>query len=558
MANYKPQSPLVMNGEGIFPLTTYDQIIMPDGSRWNGSSDSSGATVTLNGNSVSNANFYAPTSAGTSGQVLKSNGSGEPSWEMLDHEDVGAAPAALMEYTPLGGRDNFINNLLLIDLNNPDAPCNQSSVIATEDASTLINSPITTGAFYAYREVMFIDNPTGGQPKCTVRLTQAYPHGGDIWVNVYDPNFGYWIGWENFKSSDNFAPAGYGLGQTIPRRVGSLDEITAAGYYAVWLDTANGDPMTGNAVFTAITDERYNNVHIQSKLGGGYIHRDKWDGVWQPWEWVNPPMAIGVEYRTTERVDGKPVYKKNIDGMIHYRLDGETEYKPLKESLSVNSLYDAKYCTTTEEVDGLLEADILKYSIVKDSATSLNNDGVLLTMGMTSPMWGAQLWLDDGSSAAQMAIRNKNATGWNSWAKVLTENNWTEYAAPKSHEHSASSITSGTLPVERGGTGSTTTAGARYSLGAPYSYHIGENNRPGYDGVYYGWAMTNHIATPTSANSYGDAYYMLLSSDGILRVGTQLNQATSITWSKLYGEKNIVYSSTQPTGTKGMIWLKPV
>ena len=30
-------------------------------------------------------------------------------------------------------------------------------------------------------------------------------------------------------------------------------------------------------------------------------------------EWVNPPMYIGVEYRTTERYDGKPVYVKLVD-----------------------------------------------------------------------------------------------------------------------------------------------------------------------------------------------------------------------------------------------------
>lgn len=33
-------------------------------------------------------------------------------------------------------------------------------------------------------------------------------------------------------------------------------------------------------------------------------------GNWQPWEWVNPPMTLGVEFRTTERYLGKPVYKK--------------------------------------------------------------------------------------------------------------------------------------------------------------------------------------------------------------------------------------------------------
>ena len=30
-------------------------------------------------------------------------------------------------------------------------------------------------------------------------------------------------------------------------------------------------------------------------------------------EWLNPPMALGIEYRTTERYLGKPVYVKAID-----------------------------------------------------------------------------------------------------------------------------------------------------------------------------------------------------------------------------------------------------
>lgn len=34
---------------------------------------------------------------------------------------------------------------------------------------------------------------------------------------------------------------------------------------------------------------------------------------WQPFEWEHPPMQIGVEYRTTERDNRKPVYKKAIN-----------------------------------------------------------------------------------------------------------------------------------------------------------------------------------------------------------------------------------------------------
>ena len=36
------------------------------------------------------------------------------------------------------------------------------------------------------------------------------------------------------------------------------------------------------------------------------------DNVCTPLEWVNPPMAMGEEYRTTERLDGKPVYIKYV------------------------------------------------------------------------------------------------------------------------------------------------------------------------------------------------------------------------------------------------------
>lgn len=33
---------------------------------------------------------------------------------------------------------------------------------------------------------------------------------------------------------------------------------------------------------------------------------------WSEWEWVNPPMIVGTEYRTTKRHDGKVVYTKLV------------------------------------------------------------------------------------------------------------------------------------------------------------------------------------------------------------------------------------------------------
>lgn len=37
------------------------------------------------------------------------------------------------------------------------------------------------------------------------------------------------------------------------------------------------------------------------------------NNVWHSWDWVNPPMHVGGEYRTTERHHGKVVYTMNID-----------------------------------------------------------------------------------------------------------------------------------------------------------------------------------------------------------------------------------------------------
>lgn len=34
---------------------------------------------------------------------------------------------------------------------------------------------------------------------------------------------------------------------------------------------------------------------------------------WSEWEWLNPPMNSGIEYRTTERYMGKPVYAKCVN-----------------------------------------------------------------------------------------------------------------------------------------------------------------------------------------------------------------------------------------------------
>lgn len=57
-------------------------------------------------------------------------------------------------------------------------------------------------------------------------------------------------------------------------------------------------------------------VNVLEGSNDGVYHASKkrlLNGTWLPWEYDNPPLALGVEYRTTERYAGKPVYVKAVD-----------------------------------------------------------------------------------------------------------------------------------------------------------------------------------------------------------------------------------------------------
>lgn len=60
---------------------------------------------------------------------------------------------------------------------------------------------------------------------------------------------------------------------------------------------ASGSSLTSEIV---IVGYLYNGHELRVNIDG--------NGNWQPWEWVNPPMQLGIEYRTTERYLDKPVY----------------------------------------------------------------------------------------------------------------------------------------------------------------------------------------------------------------------------------------------------------
>lgn len=136
-------------------------------------------------------------------------------------------------------------------------------------------------------------------------------------MQIREMNNGTWSEWTDISPSA-FAPAGYGLGERAKLVTNTdLNNYTKGGCYA-WEGSATNEPFlwgymevipfsTGEGAWQIATC-------LMGNMLGCVAQRvcHSW-GTWEPWEWVNPPMNLGVEYRTTERCEGKPVYAKRIN-----------------------------------------------------------------------------------------------------------------------------------------------------------------------------------------------------------------------------------------------------
>ena len=123
----------------------------------------------------------------------------------------------------------------------------------------------------------------------------------------------------------NKVPAGFGLGgQSKELTSGDdLNTIWENGWYR-WGSSSpqNAPKMTSDVGGARYIFARVANYDSQNVLqeywslnqgAQNKAHRICRNGVWGPLEWINPSMQIGVEYRTTERHNGKPVYKKAVN-----------------------------------------------------------------------------------------------------------------------------------------------------------------------------------------------------------------------------------------------------
>lgn len=112
------------------------------------------------------------------------------------------------------------------------------------------------------------------------------------------------------------ALAGYGLGDVATTLYGSVTDITKSGWYWYQRSTASGAPYDEGIILASVgpyhTRLDFFVLHHAEYSGCHAVLHKNWN-TWGEWEWENPPLLPSVEYRTTERCNGKAVYTKFID-----------------------------------------------------------------------------------------------------------------------------------------------------------------------------------------------------------------------------------------------------
>ena len=194
----------------------------------------------------------------------------------------------------------------------------------------------------------------------------------------------------------NNDPRQWGLGTTNAYGESyDANNCVKNGWYICNVNTPNGNWWY---VFTAAN---YSNAVIVQKawyynsgtiiecmrLGWLDVSVDRGGG-WQPWEYVNPPMLIDVEYRTTERYLDKPVYTMAVDcgaitsgmqkdvrkslpvldvlscnGVIHENSNGHNQATPFDYSTTNGTKYSV---TVSAEAHKQVEKDLLIIYITSD------------------------------------------------------------------------------------------------------------------------------------------------------------------------------------------------
>lgn len=116
------------------------------------------------------------------------------------------------------------------------------------------------------------------------------------------------------------APGGFGLG--APARIASsANDCKLSGWYMTAFNVPNAPDGDGGYWLirvdgrddTVLYQTAYANQQNSGVPNSVICRRYYVNSEWSPWEYITPPMQLGVEYRTSERYNSKPVYVKAVN-----------------------------------------------------------------------------------------------------------------------------------------------------------------------------------------------------------------------------------------------------
>lgn len=192
----------------------------------------------------------------------------------------------------------------------PDGKTKISDKIVNIESAMLLAlaaaSPYSAAAAYAQGAYCTKD---GKLYRCTVAIPQAEAWNAAHWTATT-------MGAELvaiYTTLANKAPGGYGLGNISGRTANGFSEITGYGFYRIPSESGFAPDASSNWGAVYIGANLSYGTLLYARNNALMAVRSVSEGKVGPIEWVNPPMAVGVEYRTVERFQGKPVYVKTIN-----------------------------------------------------------------------------------------------------------------------------------------------------------------------------------------------------------------------------------------------------
>lgn len=226
--------------------------------------------------------------------------------------------------------------------------------------------------------------------RCTVAILQAEAWNAAHWTATT-------VGAELvaiYTTLANKAPGGFGWGEAMKDVLASDAEDTYETYCGkIDVLLADMPDKTSQLIYTrgpSSTGQYYgagNVVAVLSKILGtsasliglspdprgtpnGLWRMLKDNGKWQPVEWINPPMTLGTEYRTTERYMGKPVYAK----LVNCEALPNAGYKTVSVGVSgLEKVIDVSGCAIDAHNDDFYSIPATNFS------SSVHNVGLYVT-----------------------------------------------------------------------------------------------------------------------------------------------------------------------------------